>query len=74
MFGFSSKSWYDAVTRGALLPRPQAMTLEELLIGKRNRSHLKARLLRLGVCPNCHSQTENFAGRNRQRSRAATGL
>jgi Zn finger protein HypA/HybF involved in hydrogenase expression len=82
------------------------MPVEQLLLGRRNRSHVKARLLRLGLkasrcdacgiadwlgeplslclhhvngdrhdnrlenlrllCPNCHSQTENFSGRNRR--------
>jgi 5-methylcytosine-specific restriction endonuclease McrA len=42
------------------------MPLEQLLSGRRQRGHLKRRLmenLQL-LCPNCHSQTENFAGRN----------
>ena len=112
-FGFAAQSWHEAVNRGVLVPRPQAMALEELLTGKRNRSHLKGRLLRLGIkasvceacgisqwrdlplslalhhvngdgrdnrlenlqllCPNCHSQTENFAGRNRGRGSTSAG-
>jgi HNH endonuclease len=90
------------------------MAVEALLSARRNRSHLKKRVLRLGLkeercehcgisewrglklglalhhvngdgadnrienlqllCPNCHSQTETFAGRNRARrnGRSAT--
>ncbi len=105
-FGFARKTWEDARRRGDVRSRPQAMPVEQLLIGRRNRSHVKARLLRLGLkaprceacgiadwlgeplslclhhvngdrhdnrlenlrllCPNCHSQTENFSGRNRR--------
>jgi 5-methylcytosine-specific restriction endonuclease McrA len=104
-FGFSTSAWNDAVRRGAILPRPQAMPLDQLLVrGARSRQNLKLRLLRAGLksgvcercgladwqgrpialalhhvngdrhdnrlenlellCPNCHSQTENFSGRN----------
>jgi hypothetical protein len=106
-FGFSLETWHAARKRGALTTRPAAMPLEELLSGVRKRTHLKTRLLRLGLkqnrcetcgitewlgrplsmalhhvngdgddnrlenlqmlCPNCHSQTENFAGRGRRR-------
>jgi hypothetical protein len=105
-FQFSTASWYQAVQRGAIVPRPAGMPVEKLLTGRRNRTHLKQRLVRLGLleeacdecgitewrgkplslclhhingvnddnrlenlavlCPNCHSQTENFAGRNRR--------
>ena len=105
-FDFSRASWYEAVQRGAIVPRPAGMPVEKLIRGKRNRTHLKQRLVRLGLldeacqecgitewrgkplslclhhlngvsddnrienlsllCPNCHSQTENFAGRNRR--------
>jgi Zn finger protein HypA/HybF involved in hydrogenase expression len=87
------------------------MPVEELLAGRRGRTHLKGRLFRLGLkqnrcercgleewrgeplsmalhhvngdgrdnrlenlellCPNCHSQTENFAGRKLGRRAAA---
>jgi DNA-binding CsgD family transcriptional regulator len=108
-FGFSSYSWSAAVKRGAVVPRPVAMPIEELLApGKpRSRGHLKMRLIGAGLkrnqceqcgltewrgrplsmalhhrnghrhdnrldnlellCPNCHSQTKTFSGRNGHR-------
>jgi hypothetical protein len=102
-FGFSRKTFNDARLRGVIVTRPQAMPVEKLLGGRRQRGHLKRRLIRLGLkqerceicgisdwlgkplslalhhingdgddnrlenlellCPNCHSQTDNFAGR-----------
>ena len=109
-FGFSRETWNSARLRGAVISRPQAMSLDQLLTGTRNRSHVKMRLISAGLkenrceacgieewlgaplsmalhhvngdgqdnrlenlqmlCPNCHSQTENFAGRNRARTSA----
>jgi hypothetical protein len=105
-FGFSTKTWYDAVQRGLLKSRPPAAPIDTYLVAGRrtNRTHLKSRLLHAGLkenrceecgltewrgrrlsmalhhingdgrdnrlenllflCPNCHSQTPNFAGRN----------
>jgi len=105
-FGFSAASWFDAVNRGAIVARPSATPIAELLRADtyRGRHNLKARLIREGLkrglcercglvdwlgepitlalhhvngqrkdnrlenlmllCPNCHSQTENYAGRN----------
>ena len=108
-FGVSRKAFMDAAARGAVRTRPQAMPVDQLLVGPRNRTHIKARLVRLGLlveacaacgltsgaagqfclelhhingqgkdnrlenlellCPNCHSQTDTWGGRNR---RAAT--
>lgn len=51
-FGMARKTFYDAVLRGAIITRPQAMPLELLLGGKRNRTHLKGRLFKLGLKEN----------------------
>jgi len=111
-FGFSSDAWHKAVKRGAIVPRPQAMPIEKLLVvGRRtSRAHLKQRLLNEGLkvnrcelcgladwlggslsmhlhhrngdgrdnrldnlqllCPNCHSQTDTYGGRNGHRKKA----
>lgn len=105
-FGFSAASWFDAVNRGALVARPSATPITELLVAGsyHGRHNLKTRLVREGLkrrecercglvdwlgepltlalhhingrrndnrlenlmllCPNCHSQTDTFAGRN----------
>jgi biotin operon repressor len=110
-FGFSRATWNAARLRGAIVSRPQAIPLDELLVNgtRRGRWNLKNRLLAAGLkterceicgvtewlgeplsmalhhvngdgrdnrlenlqllCPNCHSQTENFSGRNRGRLR-----
>jgi transposase len=106
-FGMARKTFADAVRRGAIKTRPQAMSIEELLAARRNRSHVKQRLVSAGLlelrcqgcgidswrgaqlslelhhvngdgadnrlenlrmlCPNCHSQTPTWGGRNRGR-------
>jgi 5-methylcytosine-specific restriction endonuclease McrA len=105
-FGFSSQTWHAAVNRGAVVPRPHGLPLDELLTAGvyRSRFNLKLRLVKAGLkpklcevcgiaawngqrislalhhingdrydnrienlqllCPNCHSQTDTFAGRN----------
>lgn len=114
-FGFSGTAWTHAVRRGAVLPRPRATPLDDLLVKNchRDRWNLKRRLVAAGLkeprcescgihvwrgkplnlalhhrngdgrdnrlenlsllCPNCHSQTDNFGSYNRKR-RAANGL
>jgi transposase len=106
-FGFSSASWSEAVRRGAIVARPNATPISDLLVAGtyRGRYNLKLRLLKEGLktgecercgigswrsreltlalhhingdrldnrlenlellCPNCHSQTDTFAGRKR---------
>lgn len=54
-FGFASQTWYMAVKRGALVPRPAAQPIDTyLVVGRRqtNRSHLKLRLLGAGLKEN----------------------
>jgi DNA-binding transcriptional ArsR family regulator len=105
-FGFARAAWANAARRGAVVARPQATPLEEMLTDgtRRGRWNLKRRLLAAGLkadaceecgltewrgepinmelhhrngrprdnrlenlailCPNCHSQTENFGRRN----------
>jgi len=109
--GFARQSWNDARPRGLVVARPQAMPIATLVSGRRQRAHLKLRLVAAGLlfehcyecaltewrgkprslalhhingdahdnrpenlqllCPNCHSQTENFAGRHKRSRWAA---
>jgi hypothetical protein len=58
-FGFSAWAWSYAVKRGAIVPRPKAMPLEELLVvnAKRGRWNIRRRLIAEGLkdnrCENC---------------------
>jgi 5-methylcytosine-specific restriction endonuclease McrA len=107
-FGFARETWNSARRRGAVVSRPKAMPLEQLVGGRRQRGHLKLRLVAAGLlaeqcagcgltawrgrplslqlhhvngdghdnrvenlqllCPNCHSQTDSWGGRNRGRA------
>jgi transposase-like protein len=53
-FGFNLASWHQAVQRGDVVARPQAMPIERLLVvGRRtSRHHLKLRLLKEGLKEN----------------------
>ncbi len=51
-FGFNALSWYKARQRGELRTRPAAMPLEDLLVARRSRRHVKVRLLRAGILEN----------------------
>ena len=57
-FGFSAASWFDAVNRGALIARPSATPISELLVPGlyRGRHNLKARLVREGLKQNTCEQ------------------
>jgi Homeodomain-like domain len=58
-FGFSRTAWADAVGRGAIEPRPRLEPLELILAAgrRRNRFHVKGRLLSAGLkeprCEEC---------------------
>jgi transposase len=113
-FGCGRNAWAEAIRRGAIVPRPKPDPIDLVLIAgrRRNRHHLKNRLLLEGLkearcemcglsewrdmpialelhhsngdgldnrpenllllCPNCHSQTDTWGGRNKgRRARAA---
>lgn len=114
-FGFTRKTFMDAVRRGAVQSRPQAVpeafyltagvrqhrgTLKRALLRERLKEYRcevcgifewRGRPLSLALhhingdghdnrlenlqllCPNCHAQTENFAGRNMARNGNGTG-
>ncbi len=53
-FGMARKTFVDAMHRGAIVTRPQAMPIAQLLSGVRNRNHVKQRLISAGLLePRC---------------------
>ncbi|MEA2294083.1 MAG: hypothetical protein QOE86_1722 [Solirubrobacteraceae bacterium] len=44
-FGFCGASWTAAIRRGAIVPRPPGMPIDALLVGPRNRKHIRMRLI-----------------------------
>lgn len=59
-FGFCRATWYEAVKRGDIVPRPTKIPIEELLVVGRkatSRTHLKNRLINEGLkesrCEEC---------------------
>jgi hypothetical protein len=52
--GFARQTWHQARKRGVVKPRPQAIPIADLLVAgrKRNRNHIKKRLLRAGLKEN----------------------
>jgi DNA-binding CsgD family transcriptional regulator len=54
-FGFCRATWYEAVKRGDIVPRPSKIPIEELLVVGRketSRTHLKNRLMKEGLKEN----------------------
>lgn len=53
-FGFCRETWAKAVGRGDLVPRPHALPMTELLVAgrRRQRGHIKSRLIREGLKEN----------------------
>lgn len=58
-FGFSRNAWWDAIRRGVISPRPRLEPIDQLLARgrRRNRHHVKTRLLSAGLkearCEHC---------------------
>jgi HNH endonuclease len=58
-FGFSRNAWWDAIRRGVISPRPRLEPIGQILRNgrRRNRHHVKTRLLAAGLkdarCEHC---------------------
>jgi DNA-binding CsgD family transcriptional regulator len=85
-FGFCAESWAAAVRRRDIVPRPHVTPIEELLVSgrRRQRSHLKSRLVKEGLksnrCEICGSDEwlgkpplSGAASRERRRERQSPG-
>jgi Winged helix-turn-helix DNA-binding len=74
VFGFSTWAWSDAVKRGEITPRPAFRPLSEVFVSntRRNRGHLKTRLLQAGLkdgtCERCAGSRSGGARLFRSRS------
>ncbi len=59
VFGFSRNAWWDAIRRGVVSPRPRLEPIDSVLSSgrRRNRQHVKLRLLSAGLkegrCETC---------------------
>ncbi len=51
-FGFCSMAWNKAKCRGELVTRRPGMPLSQLVQGRRNRTHVKGRLIAAGLLEN----------------------
>jgi transposase-like protein len=58
-FGCSCHAWWDAIRRGVIKPRPRAIPMDTILVSgrRRNRNHVKLRLVQAGLkelrCERC---------------------
>jgi hypothetical protein len=58
-FGCSRRAWWDAIRRGVIKPRPRAIPIDTILVSgrRRNRNHVKLRLVQAGLkelrCERC---------------------
>ena len=55
-FGFYSRSWEDAVRRGAIQTRNKRWPIDRVLREAKNPNHVKRRLLAEGILENCCAQ------------------
>jgi hypothetical protein len=60
-FGFSRRTWHEAIRRDLITPRPARIPLENLLVAgpRRNRNHLKQRLFESRHVAASHAASPN---------------